>query len=243
MLADYGSGAVVTVGDHSPIRVPSVEEAVYSCLRNEILCLRLAPGEGLPLDGIARRYGVSLTPVRHALRSLESEGLVLSVRRRGSRVAPLTTEELAEIQSIRLGVEGVLARYGAPRCTKSTLAELGRIRKQMDVAYESGDLNAYIATLWDFRNPCYRLAGHPRVLEIAERMRIRVERYIFLLCQGLGAFGEVREFHDRFLDACRDHDGEAAEEVTREGIVWVWRRIESMTGDAGLPLTAGVWTE
>ena len=68
--------------------------------------------------------------MRHALRRLESEGLVVSLPRRGSRVAPLSVEELEEIQALRLGVETYLARLGAEAITDAALAEMtGRARR------------------------------------------------------------------------------------------------------------------
>ena len=79
--------------------------------------LALAPGDRLFLEGLAARYGVSMTPIRQALRRLEAEGLVVSVPRRGARVAPLTVAELEEIQLVRLGLEPFLARHGAEACT------------------------------------------------------------------------------------------------------------------------------
>jgi DNA-binding GntR family transcriptional regulator len=58
-----------------PLEISSVEDGVYRILRQEIGRLELAPGERLPLEEVAGRLDVSLTPVRHALRRLESEGL------------------------------------------------------------------------------------------------------------------------------------------------------------------------
>jgi DNA-binding GntR family transcriptional regulator len=94
----------------APLEISSVEDGVYRILREEIGRLDLAPGERLRLEEVAGRLEVSLTPVRHALRRLESEGLVVSIPRRGSRVASLSVEELEEIQALRLGLETFLAR-------------------------------------------------------------------------------------------------------------------------------------
>ena len=96
--------------DSTPLEISSVEDGVYRALRQEIGRLDLLPGQRLPLEEIAGRFQVSLTPVRHALRRLESEGLVVSLPRRGSRVAPLSVEELEEIQALRLGLETFLGR-------------------------------------------------------------------------------------------------------------------------------------
>ena len=130
-----------------PFEVVSAEDGVYRALRAEIGRLELAPGLRLPLEELAARFDVSATPVRHALRRLESDGLVVIARRRGARVAPLSLEELEEIQALRLGLETFLARHGAEQCTDAALGEMVQARAEMEQAFERGDLRAYIASL------------------------------------------------------------------------------------------------
>jgi len=212
----------------TPGETPSVEEAVYEVLRAEILDLKIPPGERLRLRDLAARYGASPMPVRQALRRLESEGLVVSSPRRGSQVAPLSLDELDEIQAVRLGVEGVLVRMGAPLCTPDVIAEMEHARAAMEQAYLDGDLRGYIRSFWVFRNPCYRLVDRPRLLALADLQRTRIERYIRLLRGDISSYGGLRHYHDKFLDACRALDPVLAEDVTREGILAVWARLIDM---------------
>src|SRR5436190_7720319 len=212
----------------APLRMASVEDAVYRGLRDEIGRLRLAPGEPLRLERLAAQFEVSLTPVRHALRRLESEGLVVSLPRRGSRVAPLSVEELEEIQALRRGLETFLARAGAERCTDAALAEMAGARKEMERAFRAGDLDAYLSSFWSLRDACYRCAERPRLLAALEDQRIRVERYILYLCRDPEAFAALRRGPDTLLEACRARDGEAAELATRDALVWVLAELQHM---------------
>lgn len=212
----------------APLEIPSVEDGVYRAIRQEIGQLRLAPGERLRLEELAARYQVSMTPVRHALRRLESEGLVFSLRRRGSYVAPLSVEELEEIQAIRLGLEMMLAREGATRCTDRALAEMAEARAEMERAFRAADLEAYISSFWSLRDACYRCAERPRLQRALEDQRIRVERYILTLCRDPEAFAQLRRGPDTLLEACRARDGEAAEAATREALLWVLRELKGM---------------
>jgi DNA-binding GntR family transcriptional regulator len=222
----------VGVQDTAPLEVSSVEDGVYRALRREIGRLELAPGARLPLEELAARFQVSLTPVRHALRRLESEGLVVSLPRRGSRVAPLSVEELEEIQALRLGLETFLAREGAERCTKSALAEMEAARGQMERSFRAGDLAAYIRSFWSLRDACYRCAGRPRLLRALEDQRIRVERYILELCGDPEAFANLRRGPDTLLEACRARNGKAAEAATRDALTWVLAELGRMLDNA-----------
>jgi DNA-binding GntR family transcriptional regulator len=216
----------------SALNIASVEESVYQALRHEIGSLGLAPDERLRLEDLAGRFQVSLTPVRHALRRLESDGLVVSKPRRGSRVAPLTVEELEEIQAIRLGLESFLSRCGAERCTDAALDEMVARREEMEDTYRRGDLDAYLATFWSFRDACYRCAGRPRLERALADQRLRVERYILFLCRDVQAAAELRHAPDRLLEACRRRDGEEAERSTRDALLWVLEQLATMLGDA-----------
>lgn len=225
----------MTATDSTPLEISSVEDGVYRALRSEIGRLELAPGERLRLEELAGRFGVSLTPVRHALRRLESEGLVVSLPRRGSRVAPLSVEELEEIQALRLGLETFLARRGAESCTPEALAEMTAARGEMERAFEAGDLDTYLASFWSLRDACYRCAGRPRLQRTLEDQRVRVERYVLTLCRDPEAFADLRRGPDTLLEACRARDGEAAEAATRDALTWVLAELTRMLDDAGVP--------
>ncbi len=216
----------------TPLGISSVEDGVYRALREAIGRLELLPGERLRLEELASRFDVSLTPVRHALRRLESEGLVVSRRRRGSRVATLSVEELEEIQALRLGLETFLARHGAEHVTQEALAAMRAARGEMERAFRAGDLDTYIRSFWSLRDACYRCAGRPRLLRALEDQRIRVERYILHLCRDPEAFADLRRGPDTLLEACRAHDGEAAEAATRDALTWVLAELQRMLDNA-----------
>ena len=212
----------------APLEIVSVEDGVYRALRQEIGRLDFAPGQRLPLEELAARFHVSLTPVRHAIRRLESEGLVVSVRRRGARVAPLSVEELEEIQALRLGLETFLAAHGAERCTDEALAEMVASRSEMERAFRQDDLDAYIRSFWSLRDACYRCAGRPRLQRALEDQRIRVERYVRFLCRDPEALANLRRGPDTLLESCRARDGEAAEAATRSALLWVLEELQRM---------------
>jgi DNA-binding GntR family transcriptional regulator len=147
-------------------------------------------------------------------------------------VARLSLEELEEIQAIRLGLETRLARYGAERCTDEALAEMVAARAEMERAYESADLDAYISSFWSLRDACYRCAERPRLQRALEDQRIRVERYVLTLCRDPEAFAQLRRGPDTLLEACRRRDGEEAEAVTREALLRLLHDLQHMLGGA-----------
>jgi DNA-binding GntR family transcriptional regulator len=146
-----------------PIESRSVVEQVMTELRRSILSGALAPGRELSLRELAEMLGVSIIPVREALRSLESEGLVLTRPGRSARVAPLDLEELQSIYRLRRRLEPEIAQRS---CRLLTVAELDWLEEQaigfgqrdrtMNEIYDGHHafhlaLLAPAATAWDIR--------------------------------------------------------------------------------------------
>src|SRR5207253_5765966 len=148
--------------------------------------------------------------------------------RRGSRVAPLSVDELEEIQSLRLGLECFLSRHGAERCTDEALDEMVAHRAELEDAYRRGNLDAYLGSFWTFRDACYGCAGRPRLERALADQRLRAERYVLYLCRDVEAAARLRHHPDRLLEACRRRDGEAAESSTRAALHSVLDELKTM---------------
>ncbi|GAB3462012.1 GntR family transcriptional regulator [Kineococcus endophyticus] len=98
---------------------------VYDAVLDLLIDGELKAGAALGIDGLAREFGVSQTPVREALARLESTGLVRRTALKGYRVAPVATpEELVRLMQARLVLEPALAEMAAERLTPQVLADL-----------------------------------------------------------------------------------------------------------------------
>jgi DNA-binding GntR family transcriptional regulator len=207
------------------LHIDLLEAKVYRALREEIVRLDLPPGARLSFEELARRYGVSHTPVRQALRQLERDGLVVTLPRRGSHVAPLSFDELEEIQCIRLGIETTLARLGAVACTPAVTEQLSKQLAAIDGAFVRNHLDQYLEGYRLLRDACYGCAGRPRLLHVAHEQRWRAERYLRFLCSDVEALAESHDHQVAFVAACRARDGRAAEAATRRALLWTLGRL------------------
>jgi len=117
----------------------------YAQVRAAIVESRYAPGQRLIEQRIAAELGLSRTPVREALRILEAEGLVVSVRNRGAMVRPLSPTEVDDLYGLRIRLESYAAELAAERITDDQLTALveatdafGAVRHEVDVATIEG---------------------------------------------------------------------------------------------------------
>ena len=144
--------------EHAPLR-----DKVAQAIRSAILSGRFAPGERLVEERLAEEFGVSRNPIREAIRTLASEGLIEVTSRRGAVVASLSPEEASEILEVRAALEGVNARFAARRRDPVILQRLERVLERGSAAIETGN-EAELTRLNDEFHDCLALAGHNRML-------------------------------------------------------------------------------
>lgn len=108
-----------------------VVDAAYQALRNAILSSAVLPGERLNVDDLARKLGVSLTPVRQAIQQLATEGLVEIRPRSGTFVAKLTAQDVDETFEIRYALEALAAERAIDKMSPQDLRTLRDLLKTL----------------------------------------------------------------------------------------------------------------
>ncbi|MEI8057734.1 MAG: GntR family transcriptional regulator [Actinomycetes bacterium] len=192
---------------------------MYEALRDQIVH-GLEPLTPLRLNEIAASLAVSTMPVRAALRRLESEGLVITLPRRGSRVAPLRAEDIEEIQTMRWRIEGLAALRGAPKVDAAGLARMRKSLAAIKKDIKNKDMDSYIVHLREFEDVCYSAAEWPRLLRLVEDLRRSSERYLRIAVARAGDDVLSSKIWDHFYDAVEAHDGEAAEAALRTALMY-----------------------
>jgi DNA-binding GntR family transcriptional regulator len=156
------------------VRRPPASKAdyVHEALREEIVDGVLPPGSAIVQEEIAARLGVSITPVREALRRLESDGLISYRAHHGATVSELGPEATEELYLLRAAVEGLIARLAATKITEPQLAELHEVHKRMvtdlgevhggrDAAVLAGESRTFHRLVAEAGGPAF-LAAHVR---------------------------------------------------------------------------------
>jgi DNA-binding GntR family transcriptional regulator len=204
----------------TPLGHRTVEQALVEELRDAIVTGSLRPGDRLVYRDLARRFGVSVTPVRIALRELSKEGLVEMRAHAGARVSLLSLDELEEIFVIRIGIEGWLSQHGAERLTGEQIAHMEVLLEDVKQTEQSDDRGGYLRSSWAFRTYCYAAAGKPRLLERAQALYDLSSRYHFLTIAEVTRFAHSRGIMEQFFAACETRDGAAAKAVMQDALEW-----------------------
>lgn len=188
----------------------------YTALRDAIIRCELEPGERLVIDELARRFDVSIIPVREALRLLESEGLVVSVAHTGTTVAPVSRQSIVEVFALLEGLESVSARAAAA-AAGDDLRGLEALVRRMDSALAAGRPGVWAQLNTEFHLEISALSSMPMVDQMLRRALDhwdRVRRYFFngvFTRRAERAQGE----HHRMLAQLRAHDADGLEGTMR----------------------------
>jgi len=183
---------------------------VYERVRNAILDGVLAPGAVMSQVALAEELGISRTPLREALRMLQTERLIEAEPNRRVRVAPINARDLEELCVMRVTLEAEAVRLSVPLMTPEDLARLeGHIAEMAHYA-QAGDYRRWVVPHQQFHRALTAPAG-PRVNDMLGQLFDHAERYRRLHI-GHGPSAWATAGHREILDACKagDRDGTAA---------------------------------
>jgi DNA-binding GntR family transcriptional regulator len=185
-------------------------EHAHDALRSKILSGALAPGSTFSQVQLALQLGVSRTPLREAVRRLQSEGLLRSEHNRQVRVSPLSTRDFEQLYTMRIALDSLAAKIGVPHLTDEELEDMRDADRRTAQAVEDGDLSAYRHPHRSFHVGLLRHAGD-RLLTRVEEMWDHAERYRLLYQGHAGDRTQIMQLasreHAAILAAAEDRDG------------------------------------
>jgi len=122
----------------------TLTEQAYRQLEEQIVTLRLEPGQFLSEHALADGLAIGRTPIREALQRLAREGLVTILPRKGILVSETDPRKQLLVLEVRRELERLLARLGAQRAGDGQRARLRQIADGMDRAARSNDDIAFM---------------------------------------------------------------------------------------------------
>ncbi len=203
----------MNVDEYLPLR-----DVVFNTLRQAILTGDFLPGERLMEITLAKRLGVSRTPVREAIRKLELEGLVVMIPRKGAAVARITVSDLKDVLEVRCHLEEFAASIACDRITEEEKAQLTVALKAFEQAIEDKDLRLIAQRDVEFHDVIFRATKNKRLLQIINNLREQIYRYRIEYIKDFGYHETLVKEHKEILDAIFSGNKEAAEKIMRTHI-------------------------
>lgn len=197
----------------------SKSDIIAAYVREMIITGQAEPGTPLRQRDLAERFGVSPTPVREALRRLETEGLVKYDLHRGATVIDGSFAPSEENVWVRAVLEPFAARLAATRITPEELATLDEIHLELSGTLDAGDsLNtdtAYHDLNRRFHFGIYEAARSPLLLALLRLLW----QFFPVGPPTVRSREDSLACHQAILEALQEHDADAAELETRRHIL------------------------
>lgn len=209
----------------------SKSQLAYDAVKARIVDGSYSPGYRLVLGAIAKDLGVSVVPVREAIRRLEAEGLVTFERNIGATVAGIDpTEYLYTMQTLSI-VEGAATALSAPLIGAADVARARAVNAEMRECLEHFDPVRFTRLNQDFHSVLFEHCPNPHILDLVHRgwnrlAALRSSTFRFVP----GRASESVEEHEALLRLIED--GADADEIEQAA-----RRHRSATLDAYLAQT------
>jgi DNA-binding GntR family transcriptional regulator len=179
-------------------------------LREMIFSGDLAPGVRISAEEVAENLGMSPIPVREALRSLASRGLVEAIAHRGFQVRPADREDFAETYQLRMLLDPFAAKLAVPRMDADAIAALDRAMDTFERTIRGEDRASYDADHRAFHFAIYRHCGSRWLLDFQQMLWENSQRYQRISTEVRGGPEDRVAEHRAIAQACRDGDADEA---------------------------------
>jgi DNA-binding GntR family transcriptional regulator len=189
-------------------RVGTAQEFAVDWLRRAIVGGELRPGQRVGQEDIAERIGVSVVPLREALRVLEQEGQLTYRPRRGYFVTELRTDDLREIYELRQVLEERAVRRALPTLDADALERMTLAARDCLDAAASGDVAAELAANRRFHFALLDAPGQPHLVRMIRLLWDSTEAYRALYYNSPQERAASVQAHDRILDAVQAGDAD-----------------------------------
>lgn len=204
----------IRIDNHRTLR-----ERILSAIRAAIVNGQIRPGTRIMEPQLAERFGISRTPVREAIRQLESEGLIAVIPRKGAIVASISPQDISNYYELKMILEGHAARLAAKNLTENDLTKMETVNRQIEEASVKKNLNRVLDLHNEFHDIFLRGCGNDKLHAIVQSLVMQFQRFRLIPAMSGGIKGSIRQ-HTEIIEAFRRKDAALAEELVRKDALY-----------------------
>ena len=204
----------------SDVNAASITHAAiaYSHVRDALLKGALRPNQRIHQVSLAQQLGMSLVPVREALRKLEAEGFVRILPHRGVFVSAISRAEMEDVFAVRLAIEGMATKQAVLRITDQQLEKLADLISRMKLALDSHDHTQLLELNQQFHFTLYEASGREYLCSLITHLWQKGTRYRTSYIQLPERANQAHEEHKEILQALQERSVRKAIHAVRNNI-------------------------
>lgn len=193
----------------------TLRERIAESLRESIIRGLLGPGERIAEPELALAFGISRTPIREALRQLESEGFLTVRPHRGAIVSPITPTDVREFYAVKGLLEGDAARLATPHLRPRDIARLTDLNRLMGEAARRNDVKEFFDLDNQFHEIFHKACGNEKLRHLIHSL---VQHYVHVRIAAMSVPGRMQSSvkqHQEIVKAAKAKDAERVGQVMR----------------------------
>jgi DNA-binding GntR family transcriptional regulator len=204
----------IRIDNHRTLR-----ERILSAIRAAIVSGQIRQGSRIMEPELAERFGISRTPIREAIRQLESEGLISVIPRKGAIVASISPQDISNFFELKMILEGHAARLAAKNLTENDLTKMETVNRQIEAASVKKNPSRVLDLHNEFHEIFLRACGNDKLHAIVQNLAMQFQRYPLIPAMPGRVKGSVRQ-HTEIIEAFRRKDAARAEELVRKDALY-----------------------
>ncbi|MGM7723179.1 GntR family transcriptional regulator [Metabacillus sp. Hm71] len=196
----------------------TLQDQVYEYLHEKIVSGNINPGQRIVEKQISQETGVSRSPIREAIRRLNSDGLVSVSPRGGVRVYRPTFSDFNYLYECRLSLEPTAAYYAALRLDEKRRVHMSNVVDEMNLMVRKKDIEKLKTLSTQFHFLIVKGSGNPYLLKMMNQLYSLISFYRNAVLNIPMRLEEGAEEHQAIWQAIQSRDGKAAEELMKTHI-------------------------
>ncbi len=197
-------------------------------IKREIARGDLLPGDQLEEAALAKRFGVSRTPIREAIRAMVDCGLLETKPRKGAIVCVLSAKELLDLFEVAAELEGMACRLAAASLTASDENALKAALSECEAAAAARDIPRYSTANLQFHRAIHVASGNQWLKDHLEQIELRINAYRSMPYEVRGRLSKSLDEHAEICEAILSGDGNHACELMKDHMMLQGKRLPSI---------------
>jgi len=193
----------------------TLEASIFFTLRKAIHMGYLYPGEKLVENELARKIGVSRTPIRAAILRLERDKLIVNTPQKGAKVAKLSPVEVEEGYMVMGVLQGFAAYLAISNLDDGMICEMEELQSQLKSKKLLEEYSLWLQVNNKFHNVFINASDNPHLVHIIRENLGRLTRYWYLAC----SFGFLKKsiyYHDQIVEYIKRKDKDNTRRIVEE---------------------------
>jgi DNA-binding GntR family transcriptional regulator len=191
----------------------TLHDAVLNQIRDMIIEGTLMPGTRINEGQVGASLGVSRTPLREAIKTLASEGLVEIVPAKGAVVRRFTESDIREILEVLKALEQTAARLACKSATDAAIKKIAQMHKRMLALYEAKNRLAYFKLNQSIHTAIVQASGNSVLAQTHDTLQARIKRIRFIGNETPDRWAAAVAEHEEMIEALIARDAERLAEV------------------------------